>query len=682
MMATIIFFCISWVYMGRGITSCSVNTVPSLGSDSTGGMAWSQWVGGNDFSWGYSKVSNYPFGEQLDKPQNITSSLFIGTYKLFASLTSSLCGLNLVVLLGYLSTALLMFGLVKWILRRWDVAIFSGYAAAFVPFHVFKAQSHINYIYGSIFIAIIWAFMWMISKPSYLRAALFGLVGALGYYFDGYFILISSLIIGGLAGSQFLVVLYRMVIERKKSSIRDQLKPLKYTIASLLLLALLISPILLVGQKSGKAISQSLASVRSNIESETLLYGARPIEFVVPAVNNPLMPSSYARWRTSKLHGSNPSESSLYIGYTVMILAIAGAVTLLKSRTKNLIVTITNRELAFILVVTALICLCFSLPAYAFISGHKIPTPTLLLVKLSANWRVLSRIFLAFHPLIILLAAIGLHQLTKKWRLTLRLMSVFACTALLFLEYLPNQIGSTSSINSEVPPIYKQLANDSNVDVVAEYPLADFTYTPTIFSFQPIHKKVLVNANDGSISKGPFASSIAGLNDPQTLGALRSLGVDEVLTHGFYLQYKGLIKIFDNPAYGLDKSYNALASSYAYKISSEVEKVPVILVVKDGFESLSVDSSQVSHRYITNQAKFEAMPLVDGLLSDYTMNISLASICPGVNAHVTLEQNGVGIWSGNVTESPLQISVRAAEGSVTIKTKNCSVDVTNMSAVR
>lgn len=69
-------------------------------------------------------------------------------YKVLSSLTTPICGLNLVLLLGYMSSGLLMFGLVKWLLKRFDIALFAGYAAAFVPFHIFKGQSHINYTYG------------------------------------------------------------------------------------------------------------------------------------------------------------------------------------------------------------------------------------------------------------------------------------------------------------------------------------------------------------------------------------------------------------------------------------------------------------------------------------------------------------------------------------------------------
>src|SRR5579862_7857270 len=89
-LAVIILFLLSWLYMGRAITDCSTAT-PALGSDSTGGFGWIQWVSGNHLSWGYSHKSNYPFGESLGKPQYITSSILIFIYKIFSTLSTPTC---------------------------------------------------------------------------------------------------------------------------------------------------------------------------------------------------------------------------------------------------------------------------------------------------------------------------------------------------------------------------------------------------------------------------------------------------------------------------------------------------------------------------------------------------------------------------------------------------------------
>ncbi len=683
LVAVLIFFCFSWLYMGRGITSCSVSSVAGLGSDSTGGMAWNQWVGGNDFTWGTTNKSNYPFGEKLDKPQFITSTVFLGAYKLFATLTTPICGLNLIILLGYMSSALMMFGLVRWLLKRFDIAVFAGYAAAFVPFHVLKAQSHINYIYGSIFIALIWVFLWMISKPSYKRSALFAAVSAVGFYFDGYFILLSSLLIVGLVGSQVVVELYHLLGARGKrqKALKQSAGRLKYTLVAGLMLGLLLLPIAAVFKSSGSDISQSLAAVRSNIKVETLLYGARPIEFVLPAASNPLMSSSYGAYRMSKLHGSNYSEATLYVGFTVLLLAVVGVVNVFskKKRTAKL-QNIPYPALLFMLGATLLLCFAFSLPAYAWLFGHSVRMPSLLLVKVTANWRVLSRIFLVMDPLLILLASLGLYWLTKKRSRLVGAVIVVVCGLALFLEYLPSPISSTGDLYKETPPIYKQLTTDDSVRIVAEYPLADFSYTPTIFTFQPVHKKTLVNANDGSVSRGPFDSSIAGLADPQTLGVLKSLKVDEVITHGFQFETPELQLIFKNQNYSSDGKLNLPASSYAYKFTDLATAVPAALVITKGYESLYVDAHQISHRYITNRATMHLHHFTGApKANSYVASFSALSACSNP-ARVTVEQEGRVLWTGLVDKQPVPIAATVADKDFTVKTELCSIEVSHLSA--
>lgn len=634
-------------------------------------------------SWGATDKSNYPFGEQLGKPQFITSAVFIFAYKLFSSLTTPICGLNLIVLLGYMSTALTMFGLVRWLSRRFDIALFAGYAAAFVPFHLIKSQSHVNYIYGSIFIGVIWAFLWLLSKPSYRRAAVLGVVSALGFYFDGYFILITSLLLLGLFAAPFALDFIKLIINRKawRDILRKSFVRLRYIIFSAIVLALLLVPILLVFRASGDAISQSLASVRSNIKAETLIYGARPIEFILPPYNNPLLPTEYAGWRAQKLHSSNYSESTLYVGYTVLLLAFIGLAGLSRSKLRReKLKGIPYTDLVFSTTFAWIVCFAFSLPAVAFLFGHDIRMPTLLLIKLTANWRVLSRLFLAMDPLIVLMASLGLYFLTRNKSRLMQIGTVFVCGLLLFLEYLPTPLHTTNDLYKDAPPIYKQLANDDSTKIVAEYPIADFRYTPSIFTFQPMHKKILVNSNDSSISRGPFLASFAGLNDKQTLGTLKSLKVDEVITHGFKSDNSSLAQFFENPNYNPDGTLNLPASSYAYRLGESVNPINSLLVIKKGYVALSVDSNQVSHRIITSNATLYVFHIIPSPATQkYRISFAANSICENP-AEVTISQGGQTIWFSSVGKLPASIELTVDDEEFNVQTKLCSIDVSNLSS--
>lgn len=683
LLAIVFFFLLSWLYMGSAINDCTTTTT-ALGSDSTGGLAWIQWASGNDLSWDFTNKSNFPDGEELSKPQQVTSAIFVLLYKLFASLSTPICGLNLIVLLGYMSTGLLMFGLIKWLLKRFDIALFAGFAAAFVPFHVFKAQSHVNYVYGSIFIAIIWAYFWFLSRPSYKRAITLGLVNAIGFYFDGYYIFFSGVLIGALLASSFVFDFFRLMPKEghKKEIVIDAWRRLKYIMVSIAVLAVLLLPIVITYKANSEAINQSLNNVRSNIKVETLIYGTRPIEFVLPSYNSFWVPDSYQAWRATKLHASNYSESTLYIGITVILLAVVGvAAAILRKYRKLKLQNIAYPHLVLALVIATACCFLLSVPATAYLFGRDISTPVDLLVKLTANWRTISRMFLVIDPLVIVAASLGLYIITNNLSRVWRISIVAACGLVLFFEYLPSPLHTASDFNKSVPPVYQQLKNDKEVKVVAEYPLADFKYTPEIFTYQPYHQKILMNANEGNLSRGPFKSAIAGLNDPQTIGTLKQLEVDLVITHGFESNNPDLISKYGlKPIRDNRGKINQAASTYAYEIDSQVVPRSLLLVIDKGYESLSVDEKQISHRAVTQTASLRVVPLVkDDKINDFRVQFAVNSLCPS-GSRIKIGQSNRILWEGKVSQDPAQMELDLAGRNFQITTELCSIDITKMQA--
>lgn len=683
LLATVFFFLMSWLYMGSAITDCSTSST-ALGSDSTGGFGWVQWASGNDLTWDHTDKSNYPYGENLGHPQFITSTLFIGVFKVLASLTTPICGINLMLLLGYMSTGLIMFGFVRWLIKRFDVALFAGYAAAFVPFHQLKAASHINYTYGSLFIAIIWSYLWLLQRPSYKRAAIFGAVCALGFYFDGYFILISSLVIAGLFTSAALVGAWQILRNRHSSkyAVNTFLTRVKYFATSMGVLAVLLTPILVVYVTSGKQISQSLSMVRSDIKTETISYGARPIEFISPSTTSALLPQNIPFLKVQP-HGSNASESTLYMGWTVIVLAIiATAYLIIDRRRKDRLRDLDYSELILVMVCVFVVCFAFAIPALVTIFGHVFQTPTWILVKLTSNWRALSRIFLAIHPAVVMLAALGLYRLTRERPAVIKYAVVGLCGLVLFLEFLPANLHSTQDLNKNAPQIYKQLSTDPNIKLIVEYPITSFLYTPEMFTYQLMHNKTLVNANDGAISTGPIDASIAGLNDPQTLGVLKGLNVDMVITHGMKANNSDLITYYKlKPIMSANGTYNVINSTYSYRLSPSVSARNTFLVVEKGYESLSVDNQQVSHRYVTSKATMKVRNIPGSPVSkSYSATFDVSSACATTNAVVSISQSGRILWKGTVGSIPVPVALTVSSRDFEITTSDCSIGITKLSA--
>jgi len=258
--AALVFFFISWFYMGSSIQSCSVNSV-AFNSDTSGGNVWFQWADGNGLNWTYTQKSNYPIGESLNRPQFITSEAFDVPYRLLSALTSPICGENLMILLAYMSTALTMFGLIKWLLKKQAIAYFAGYAAAFVPYHQLN-YGHTSYMFEGVFVAMIWTFLWFLEKKSYKRLSLFAFLTAFAMYMDGYFVLVASLLAASLFGALFLRGTIVAIVKKGlvgvalvyKKLLDNIKKYLRYLIVFGIITVILLVPILVVNKVDGSII--------------------------------------------------------------------------------------------------------------------------------------------------------------------------------------------------------------------------------------------------------------------------------------------------------------------------------------------------------------------------------------------------------------------------------------------
>jgi hypothetical protein len=673
----LILFLFSWLYMGRAITDCSTTSI-AFNSDSTGGFGWLQWVGGNDLSWpSFTIKSNYPYGESLNKPQNITSAVFIILYKIVASISTPICGLNLMVLLGYMSTGLLMFGLVKWQLKRFDIALFAAYAAAFVPYHHLKAENHVVYVWSSVFIAIIWAYLYFLNNPTYKKAALFSVVSATGFYFDGYYILITALLLGALYSSSFLIDTCNILLRRNhfKEIFKLALVRLRYLMFSGALLIILLIPIFYIQKAHSAEIKQSLASARSDIRRETITYGARPIEYVLPSFDNPIMPQGYANWRLNpkKEHYSNPSETTLYASYTILLLTLMALILLtFKKYRRTKFRNLNFSMLVFTAIWAVFILFIFSLPAKAYINGHDYKTPVYYLVHITSNWRVLARTFLAIDPLLVLLACFGLWAITKNLRRTTQAAIVLFCVLILFIEYLPAPLSAPKDLYKDSPTTYKQISNDKNVNTIAEYPLIDFNTAPTAFTYQQLHNKNLINATDAQITKGPLDGAIAGLNDPQTLGVLKNYGVDVIVLHDK--------KAISNK--NLDNYYQQKEDIhlFSYRIRNSVIPKNYMLIADKGFDFASVDKLNISHRSLLGDGTVKVVSTIPNApinKNNISISFDAGSKC-STNATMNITQAGKSLWHGKLLREQNYFYLNIAATQPVRLQSNCRIDISRM----
>lgn len=683
--AAIIFFLISWFYMGAALTSCTTTTT-AFNSDSSGGLAWFQWASGNHLSWGTTHKSNYPIGESLQRPQFVTSISFDVAYRIFSTITNPICGLNLMVLMAYMSTALLMFGLIRWLFKKNGIALFAGYAAAFLPYHQIKSESHIVYMYSSIFIAIIWVFLWYVRQPSYKRMALLAVLAAIGFYFDGYFILFTSVLTVILLSALFIndIRYWRPGSppdEKHKSlNINQLVLHLKHLLFFIIIMAVLLLPIAYTALKYGGEIKQTLTSGRGNIQAEALTYGARPAEFLLPAYDNAFVPQSYKHWRLVHQHFSNISEDTLYVGLTVAILSILAIANLFRPKVRGIKLKgpITYSYIVVLSTAALAICIWLSMPSKLNVLGDYIKMPSDVIIKFTSDWRVFARFILLIDPWWVILAAAGLYVLTRNLKRLYYIILLAICCVVIFCEFLASPIRSSGNLYTDSPKIYQTIKNDKSVKVIAEYPLTNLVDSVSYFTFQQIHGKDLVNANDPSVGRDPFHMAIAGINDRQTLGTLKALGVNVVTSYGYDDNNNPGLTIY-RPA-DVTK-HGGIPTIYSYRINNSVKADHAVLVADTGFDYFSIDTRQESHRVLLRNGSMEVIsPLTRKPVSvGYNIGFDAQSIV-GKDAVLVVKQDGHIIWQGDIKQAATMIRMPIKPGIITVSTSE-PIDITNMYAL-
>jgi hypothetical protein len=382
------------------------------------------------------------------------------------------------------------------------------------------------------------------------------------------------------------------------------------------------------------------------------------------------MPASYLGWHAHRQHGSNASEDTLYVGFTILAMGAVAIAAALSKKNKNpkLKENLSYRGLVMICVGTTLTLLLFSLP-YKYSLAR-------VLIKLTDNWRVLSRFFLVIDPLLIILAAAGTYILVRKWRRPWYLVFIGLLSTLLFCEYLTSPLRPHGDLYKDTPQIYKTIARDSSVKVIAEYPMVDLLTEPLTFTYAQVHGKSLVNANDPNLGRDSFHTAIAGLNDKQTLGVLKARGVDLITTLGFDETYDPDLVSYFRPN---DAAMHKGPLVFAYRISNDVQPRPVALETTGGLSALSVDPKLISHRVLLASGSM-GIQNINGsrLAGQYNVSFGAEAIAASP-AKLVVTQNKKVLWEGRVANT--QVEFTASPDQPIYLSTTAPVDVTNMQAL-
>lgn len=515
--------------------------------DGTAGFLWFNTVE-TDASpvLGQTDMANYPTGETLFNPTQVTYTLVWGPLWVLSKLFGPTMGLNLVTFFGIFLCAIVGYWLVKKLTKNPYVAIFAGYAMAYTPYHLAKSSSHLTYIFSVVFVFMIAAFVGYVKKPTKKRAILFFATLPVAFYTDGYFILIGSIFFGLLVVALFVHDVIR------GDFLRLLRTRLTHGLIGLGVLVVLLSPIAIVQAVQGAGVNKFLSSARSSIAFDIEYYSTRPIDFFVPSSLNPFLKDNpqFKELVAKQNTRSNTSENNTFLGYTVLLLALTGTCIAihrwLRPRSR-LLSTYPMRRSFLIVILAGTICVpvlmwCMLSPSLT-INGLPITTLADVLLHFDITlWRVMARFYLPLHVVLVVMAAVTLSYLiwliaekknpAKRQSLKRTVMATLLLIGLsgtMAAEYA-TALSSVSYDFNKLPSVYSRIRDDASIKVVAELPMLDrpLTENYNFATAQIIHGKKLVNSpltNNIPGTRTALGSSIEAVD----YAILR--GADTIITH-------------------------------------------------------------------------------------------------------------------------------------------------------
>lgn len=607
-------------YMGPAAWRCG-DTLTGLG-DSTGGPIWRASIEPRQpLLGGFQRATNFPSGENLYSPVGMVAIEQTMLMSGLSRVVGPVCAYNTINILGYLTTSIVMFAFIAYLLKNRWIAWLAGYAVAFTPYAQSKVGGHPSYGYASLLIGSFWLTLHIIKHRKWKHG--FGLSAILAFctYFDPYFILL----VGTVVGPTLVAWMASAVLDyRKKGAKRQEAtRALKVFAASLAAFLLLVSPMAYVRIRDAKVIDASTGAIRGNIEAAAMKCSNFPLDYILPDPFNVnlvrLLGNAYTKKNISLRNWCGTGESRVSVSLVVLATSSIGLVILLwerlNRRHKKFAGQLSyNADLTISAVVLVLIAaLLLGLPPRV----GELTTPTGILIQITNVWRIFARQQLVVNLMSIVLFAIVLKYFYETFKQRARYIMIaifFLMFGVIMAEYQIQRPFSppTFSYRKDVPSIYLRVRDDANIMAVAEYPLDRLGIeTDSIvyyLTMQVVHKKSLLNSAAITNPNEKLHIAIKDLSDPQTIPVLRGLGLRHIIVHGLTAEQilaktKRQVKIIQEetpPVYGLTMFRSDPSNVTVLAEIIEGPKLDYAVVMQKGFAvNTTIMKSPVDMEYET-----------------------------------------------------------------------------------
>lgn len=450
-----------------------------------------------------------------------------------ATILNETVAYNLILLFSFFLSAIAMYFLVRSLAGSRPAATFSGLAFGFCPYMLAHGKEHLGLA------ATFWLPLFaLVLLTAWRRRSTWSIVGC------GVLLVTVSLfnnqygMLAAVFGATFLVTAWLGGKPWKRRSINWSLLLRIAVVFVLVAVVAFVSLAVLTRSSSGKA--KPLTSLYQ--------YSARPWDYFLPSAESAIFGTLTGGFINSHLHGSFLAENSLFLGYTVLALAIYALLATFRehksrpgSRIPVAVTTVSVADapgtrrvsddpyagrtiLAF--AVCAVVAFIFSMPPTSNVLGIKFYFPAHLMYKVLPQFRAYTRFGIIVMMCTVVLAGYGIAYLANWLGGGKRILPVAALLlALVVMEF--TIVPPFYSLDTEAATGYSRwLKSRPGKPVAAIYPLyaADDFQTYDYFFQQRLHQKKLVNGADASGEGELYRQSLLDLYHPATPTLLKKLG--------------------------------------------------------------------------------------------------------------------------------------------------------------
>jgi hypothetical protein len=460
-----------------------------------------------------------PFGAGWDQlPFAVLPLLVFAPLSVLAGPTGAY---NLGILASFPLTALFTYLLARRLGGKALPSTFAALAFAFAPYHVEKATGHLMHTHLELFAALLlFLVRWRQggSRRNLLGA---GCIMGLTLWTDYYYAFIMGvLLIIFFAVSVILSVDWgHAPVARLPSHVTGAM------IVGIVAMAFVPAALFMGHRPSAGGYQQSLTgSVRGYTQpfSDLQNISLRPWEFLLPWHANPLVPEAVKAYELQHLHHSNFVEQSLFLGYTVVLLAVIGVFWSRRGFAVGLGIALVAGGVVF------------AQPPDVTWHGLRWIGPSHFLYRVVPYFRAYSRFGLLALLGAALLAGLGLTALQARMRGRAFVWMAVVAFLLLGLEF-NNQPPTHTWTLFPAPAEYRWLQTQP-AGILIEYPLLmqfdrNEIQTRQYVFYQQVHQHPLFNGAQIRSRADLVAPSLDPYYRPGVGDMLRTLGIRYVFVH-------------------------------------------------------------------------------------------------------------------------------------------------------